>query len=198
MCFKTHSPKTASTQTHDGALRLSAFSLENWIAEHRDLLKPPVGNAQIWPDADLMVTIVGGPNQRTDFHDDPVDEFLYQLKGDMVLKLIDRDQAYDVVVREGEIFRIPPHVRHSPQRPMPGSIGLVVEPARPDGLLDGFEWYCFNCQHLVHRTEVDLESIVEDIPKVYADFYAATERHKCPHCGTIHPGKLPPAGWVVL
>ena len=33
-----------------------------------------------------MVTIVGGPNQRTDFHDDPIEEFFYQLTGNMVLR----------------------------------------------------------------------------------------------------------------
>src|SRR2546430_7248759 len=30
----------------------------------RSLLKPPVGNAQIWQDTDFIVTVVGGPNQR--------------------------------------------------------------------------------------------------------------------------------------
>ena len=113
--------------------RLRACNFQGWIDEHRDLLKPPVGNRQIWEDADLMVTVVGGPNQRTDFHDDPVEEFFYQLEGDMVLKVIDGGAHYDVAIREGEIFLLPPHVRHSPQRPQPGSIGLVVEPKRPAG-----------------------------------------------------------------
>jgi 3-hydroxyanthranilate 3,4-dioxygenase len=178
--------------------RLQAFNFKKWIDDHRHQLQPPVGNQQIWEDADLMVTVVGGPNQRTDFHDDPVDEFLYQLKGDMVLKLIDNGERYDVKLREGDIFRMPPHVRHSPQRPMPGSIGLVVEPKRPDGLLDAFEWYCFNCLHLVHRAEVDLESIVRDIPPIYQSFYGNSALRKCRNCGAMHPGKEPPPGWVSL
>ena len=126
--------------------RLTTFNFQTWIDEHRDLLKPPVGNQQIWEDADLMVTVVGGPNRRTDFHDDPVEEFFYQLEGDMVLKVIDDGVHRDVPIRQGEIFLLPAHVRHSPQRPQAGSIGLVIEPKRPEGEKDAFEWYCFECQ----------------------------------------------------
>ena len=55
------------------------IDLAGWIEEHREQLRPPVGNAQIWDEGDFIVTVVGGPNQRTDFHDDPCDEFFYQL-----------------------------------------------------------------------------------------------------------------------
>ncbi|MBC01030.1 MAG: 3-hydroxyanthranilate 3,4-dioxygenase [Rhodobacteraceae bacterium] len=178
--------------------RLAAFNFQKWIEDNKHLLKPPVGNQQIWKDADLMVTVVGGPNKRTDYHDDPVEEFFYQLKGDMLLKLYDGKEFYDVPIREGEIFLLPPHVRHSPQRPQEGSIGLVIEPARPEGALDAIEWYCFECAHLVHRAELDLESIVDDLPPVYKAFYASEEARTCPNCGTLHPGKEPPEGWVKL
>jgi 3-hydroxyanthranilate 3,4-dioxygenase len=178
--------------------RLHAFNFQKWIDDHRDKLKPPVGNQQIWEDADLMVTVVGGPNRRTDYHDDPVEEFFYQMKGDMLLKLIDHEDRYDVKVKEGDIFLLPAHVRHSPQRPMAGSIGLVVESPRPPGALDAFEWYCFNCGHLLHRAELDLESIVADIPPTYESFYANTKLHKCANCGAVHPGREPPAGFATL
>jgi len=137
--------------------QLRAFDFKDWIEEHRHLLKPPVGNQQIWEDADMMVTVVGGPNKRTDYHDDPVEEFFYQIEGDMVLKLYDGTEFYDVPIREGEIFLLPPHVRHSPQRPQEGSIGLVIEPKRQQGELDAVEWYCFECQSLVHRAELQME-----------------------------------------
>lgn len=178
--------------------RLSAFNFQNWIDEHRHLLKPPVGNQQIWEDADLMVTIVGGPNKRTDYHDDPVEEFFYQLQGDMLLKLYDGTEFYDVPIREGDIFLLPPHIRHSPQRPQEGSIGLVIEPKRQAGELDAIEWYCFNCQNLVHRAEMQLQSIVDDLPPVYEKFYASNKLRTCVSCGEIHPGKEPPEGWVTL
>lgn len=178
--------------------KLSAFNFHRWIEEHQHLLKPPVGNVQIWQDTDMMVTVVGGPNERTDFHDDPVEEFFYQIKGDMVLKVIEDGVCKDVFIREGDIFFLPAHVRHSPQRPMAGSIGLVIEPKRPVGEKDAFEWYCFNCQALVHRSEVLLTSIVDDLPPVFQGFYQSIEARTCPQCGEIHPGKVPPKGWVTL
>ena len=46
--------------------RLSAFNFQKWIDEHKHLLKPPVGNQLVFKDADLMVTVVGGPNERCD------------------------------------------------------------------------------------------------------------------------------------
>jgi len=178
--------------------QLSAFNFQKWIDEHRHLLKPPVGNQQVWEDADLMVTVVGGPNKRTDYHDDPVEEFFYQLEGDMLLKLYDGTEFYDVPIRQGDIFLLPPHVRHSPQRPQEGSIGLVIEPKRPKGAKDAIEWYCFDCGTLVHRAELLLQSIVRDLPPVYESFYASTEDRTCPNCGSVHPGKEPPEGWVKL
>lgn len=177
---------------------LPPIDFPKWIAEHRHLLKPPVGNQQIWEDADLMVTVVGGPNQRTDYHDDPVEEFFYQLKGNMVLKVVDDGNFYDVPLREGDIFLLPPHVRHSPQRPEQGSVGLVVEPKRPAGAIDAFEWYCFECRTLVHRVEVNLVSIVKDLPPLYQAFYANETARICPNCKTVHPGKIPPEGWVKI
>jgi 3-hydroxyanthranilate 3,4-dioxygenase len=178
--------------------RLKGFNFQKWIDEHKDRLKPPVGNQQIWEDADLMVTVVGGPNQRTDYHDDPVEEFFYQLKGNMVLKVVDNGNFYDVPLREGDIFLLPPHVRHSPQRPEEGSIGLVVEPKRGADQRDAFEWYCFDCQALVHRVEISLRSIVTDLPPLYRAFYDDKAARTCKNCGTVHPGKIPPADWVKI
>lgn len=178
--------------------RLSAFNFKAWIEEHRHLLKPPVGNKMVFEEADLMVTVVGGPNKRTDYHDDPVEEFFYQLEGDMVLKLYDGSEFYDVPIRAGEIFLLPPHVRHSPQRPQVGSVGLVIEPKRPEGAVDAIEWYCFTCGALVHRAELMLTSIVDDLPPVYQAFYASEEARTCGACGAVHPGKEPPEGWVSL
>ena len=159
------------------------------IEKNQHLLKPPVGNQQVWLDTDFIVTVVGGPNQRTDFHDDPYEEFFYQFKGNAYLNTMEGGKPGRVELAEGAMFLLPPHVRHSPQRPEAGSLCIVIERSRPPGALDGFEWYCPNCQALVHRVEVQLKSIVTDLPPLFAAFYADAEARKCRQCGTVHPGK---------
>ena len=81
--------------------QIAPFNLQKWIDEHRDLLKPPVGNAQIWQDSDFMVTVIGGPNQRTDYHDDPLEEFFYQIQGDITLRIIEDGKRRDVAFEGG-------------------------------------------------------------------------------------------------
>lgn len=168
-------------------MALAAFNFAQWIDRHAHLLKPPVGNQQVFSEAgDLIVMVVGGPNARSDFHDDPYEEFFYQLRGDMLLRILENGRARDLPIREGEVLLLPAHVRHSPQRPE-GSVGLVVEKVRPPGVDDGFEWYCHACGGLVHRVEVNVKNIVTDLPPMFDYFYSSAR--KCPACGQVHPGR---------
>jgi 3-hydroxyanthranilate 3,4-dioxygenase len=160
-----------------------------WLLENHVLLKPPVGNAQLWKDTDFIVTVVGGPNQRTDFHDDPYEEFFWQFKGNAFLNIIEHGKRKRIELPEGTMLVLPPHVRHSPQRPEPESRCLVIERQRPEGVLDAFEWYCPSCNGLVHRVEVQLKSIVKDLPPLFDAFYASEKKRTCPACGKVHPGK---------
>ncbi len=172
--------------------KLQAFNFENWVKENADRLKPPVNNQLLHTGTDMIVMVVGGPNTRVDFHDDPVEEWFYQVKGDMMLKIADEGKIYDIPIREGEVFMLPPHTIHAPQRPQEGSIGIVVEAPRQEGMLEGFEWYCFECETRVHRVEVPLggpEGIVDALPVIYDNFYKDEKARKCPNCGTLHPGR---------
>ena len=168
-------------------MSLAAFNFSRWIDEHAHLLKPPVGNQLVFREAqDLIVQVVGGPNARTDYHDDPYEEFFFQLRGNMVLKGIEGGRPVDIPIREGEILLIPGHFRHSPQRSA-GSVGLVVEKVRPLEVDDGFEWYCPRCWALVHRVAVNVQNIVSDLPPAFEKFYSGMRQ--CPQCGHIHPGR---------
>lgn len=165
------------------------LNFPRWLDEHADRLRPPVGNQQIWANADFLVTVVGGPNQRSDYHDDPLEEFFHQFKGNAYLNIMDRGKVERVDLKEGDIFLMPPHVRHSPQRPEGDSRCLVIERQRPEGLLDGFEWYCLTCGELLHRVEVQLKSIVDDLPPLFEAFYRSEALRRCKHCGAVHPGR---------
>ena len=166
------------------------LNFQRWLADNDHLLKPPVGNQQIWKDGDFMVTVVGGPNERTDFHDDPLEEFFYQFKGNAYLLLWERGRYERVDLKEGDVFLMAPHVLHSPQRPEAASRCLVIERQRPKGERDALQWSCAKCGALVRRYDMQLESIVADLPPVYQRFYATTdEERRCPQCGEVHPGR---------
>lgn len=161
------------------------IDLQRWIAEHRHLLKPPVGNKCI-VDGDFIVMIVGGPNARTDYHYDEGPEFFYQLEGEMVLKVQDDGQARDIPIRAGELFYLPPRVPHSPQR-MADSIGLVIERRRMQGERDGLLWFCEHCNHLLFEHYFPLESIESDFPPVFDRFYGSKQARTCSECGHVNP-----------
>ena len=72
---------------------LTAFNLRQWIDDHREKLKPPVCNRQVFEENDFIVMIVGGPNARRDYHLDEGPELFYQIEGDMLLKVIEDLEA---------------------------------------------------------------------------------------------------------
>ncbi len=161
------------------------INFKKWIDEHRHLLKPPVGNQVVWEDTDYIVMVVGGPNARKDYHYNETPEFFYQIEGNMVLKIIDPEQGpRDIPIREGEIFHLPPCVPHSPQRSA-HSIGLVIEIQRPEGVLDGFQWYCESCGHKLYDETLPLKDIVKDLPVVFERFYSDKSLRTCSNCGKV-------------
>ncbi|MFC4000199.1 3-hydroxyanthranilate 3,4-dioxygenase [Prauserella oleivorans] len=161
-----------------------------WLAENQHLLKPPVGNKQLFTgSSDFIVMVVGGPNQRTDYHVDPYEEFFYQIKGNMHVNVVTEDGPRTVHVREGEMWVLPGNMPHSPQRPEPGSVGLVIERVRQEGTLEKFQWYCEQCGGLVHEVELQVRDIVTDLPPVFEAFYTDEAARTCGTCGALHPGK---------
>jgi 3-hydroxyanthranilate 3,4-dioxygenase len=161
--------------------KLAALNFKKWIDENRHLLKPPVGNRQVWEDRDFMVTVVGGPNSRTDYHYNEGEEFFYQLEGDIVLKLVEDGKLVDMPIREGEIFLLPPRTPHSPQRPA-GTVGMVIERKRAEGELDGFLWFCPKCHRKVYEEFVVVKNLVTDLPPIFERFYGNASNSTC-KCG---------------
>jgi 3-hydroxyanthranilate 3,4-dioxygenase len=161
------------------------FNLQAWIDENRHLLKPPVGNQQIYhQNEDYIVMVVGGPNSRKDYHYNEGEELFYQLEGDIVVKIIQPDGSpADIAIKAGEMFLLPAKIPHSPQRPA-GSVGLVIERYRRAGEKDGFLWFCENCGHKLYEEYFTLTDIVVQLPKVMQNFYQSESLRTCQKCGT--------------
>ena len=156
-----------------------------WIAEHRELLKPPVGNKCVY-NGDFIVMVVGGPNQRTDYHWAEGPEFFHQIEGEMVLRVQEDGRARDIPIKAGEVFYLPPRIPHSPQR-MPDSIGLVVERKRLPHEDDGLMWFCERCNEKVYEEYFHLHDIEQDFFRVFEAFYRNNELRTCKACGHLNP-----------
>src|SRR5438045_7323905 len=108
------------------------INLENWIEEKRDKFKPPVSNQYLYDGRDFFVMVIKGPNARNDFHQVDSEEYFYQLKGDIKVRIRENDHIVDYLVKEGETFFISANVPHAPVRP-PDTVGIVVVRRRPVG-----------------------------------------------------------------
>src|SRR5262245_59675653 len=172
--------------------QLAPFNLKEWIDRHRDLLKPPVGNALVFKDTDCQVMIVGGPNSRNDFHLDPFEELFYQLEGDIVVRIVEEGKMRDVPIREGEMFLLPPGVPHSPQRG-PRTVGMVIERARPKEDLDRFRWYCESCAAVLHEVALHVSDLATQLKPVLEAVNRDTTLRTCRRCGAVTPPPAPAA-----
>ena len=161
-------------------------NLLRWIQDNEENLKPPVCNKEIYPGGDFIVMVIGGPNERIDYHYNETAEFFYQIKGNIVLKIIEDGKFKDVGIKEGEIYLLPPKIPHSPQRPA-DTIGLVIEQKRDiEKHTDGFQWYCPRCHNQLHEDYFKLVDIEKQLPKVFTAFKENTALHKCNRCGYVH------------
>lgn len=162
------------------------FNLFKWIEENRDILKPPVGNKNLYKEAgDYIVMIVGGPNARKDYHYNESEELFFQLEGDILVKIQEDGESKDVHIREGEMFLLPAKVPHSPIRGE-NTVGLVIERVRKGtNLMDGLMWFCENCNAPLKTYKFKLENIEKDFLPRFKDFYSSEENRTCDQCGTV-------------
>lgn len=159
------------------------FNLQKWIDENRDLLKPPVGNKNLYPEGeDYIVMIVGGPNARKDYHYNETEELFYQLEGEITVRIQEEGKAVDINLGPGDMFLLPPNIPHSPMRSA-GSIGLVIERVREEKHKDGLMWFCDNCNHKLHETYFKLNNIESDFLPRFREFYASEDLRTCNSCG---------------
>lgn len=164
------------------------FNLKQWISENRSLLKPPVGNKNLYKDAgDYIVMIVGGPNARKDYHYNETEELFYQLEGDIEVHIQENGQKKTMKLGPDDMYLHPAKVPHSPVR-KEGSIGLVIERKRKHlNINDGLLWFCDNCNHKLHEVYFPLNDIEQDFLKHFKDFYTNKDLRTCNQCGEVMP-----------
>ena len=131
------------------------FNFKKWIDDNRHLLKPPIGNQQVYKGND-----------------------------DFIVKVIEDGKPKNIYIREGEIFLLPPKVPHSPRRPA-NTVGLVIERYRRPGEIDGFIWHCENCGEKLYEEFFEVTDIVTQLPPVQDRFWGNPENHTCKNCGTV-------------
>lgn len=160
------------------------INIQNWIEENRDLLKPPVGNKVVMENDEFLIMAVGGPNARNDYHYNEGEEFFYQLKGNITVKIQENGQAKDIHIKEGEMFLLPSRVPHSPIRPA-DTVGLVIERKRNVKELDGLLWFCPKCNAKLFEKFFYLTSIEKDFLPVFREFNTNEALRTCKSCGHI-------------
>lgn len=162
------------------------LNLLQWIEENRHLLKPPVGNKNLYPlGEDYIVMVVAGPNARKDYHYNETEELFYQLEGEINVKIQVDGKAINTPLKAGDMFLLPAKVPHSPGR-SEGSIGLVIERVRAGkGFTDGLLWFCEKCNHKLHETYFELKNIETDFLPRFKEYYGNESLRTCKNCGHI-------------
>ena len=168
----------------------SAINLMGWAKEHREEMVPPVGNKYLFSGQDFFVMLIAGPNARNDYHMTDSEEFFYQLKGDVSVRVRDAHGVRDVPLREGECLFIPAGVPHRPQRG-PNTLGMVVERRRPPHETEHMIFYCDKCDALVYDKVFSCEDIVKHFRSAMEAFWADPTLSTCKSCGTRVPKPAP-------
>ena len=142
----------------------------------------------LWQEAESLVFMARGREYRSEFHINPSDEVMYPVKGDLTLHYRTEDGKEEIArVPEGSVIYTPAGTPHSP-RFAPDSYLLVMERKRRPGEVDRFQWFCPDCDTLLHEIEFVVDDYRNDpVSKAYQAFFDSTEARTCKACGNVMP-----------
>jgi 3-hydroxyanthranilate 3,4-dioxygenase len=166
----------------------SSFNLLKWIKENPHKLKPPIGGNTVFREEDFMVTVVGGPNARTDYHVNQTEEFFFQLEGTVNIRIQHEGKPHDIELPAGHIYLLPANVPHAPMRG-PNTVGLIVERVRKNGMTDTHRWYCERCNNVLFEKTAQIEVLERDMPPLFEAYYGDPGNQICKKCGHKNPGR---------
>ncbi|KAH8920579.1 putative BNA1-3-hydroxyanthranilic acid dioxygenase [Atractiella rhizophila] len=159
-----------------------------WYEENSHLLAPPVNNYCLYESDDYTVMAVGGPNQRNDFHINQTDEWFYQYKGDMLLKIVEDGKIRDIPIKEGAMFMLPHDTPHNPVR-FANTVGFVIERRRPADTKDRLRWYCTEEVHdkpvVIREVAFHVTDLGKQLKAPINEWRTTESLRKCPECGKI-------------
>ncbi|KZP07949.1 3-hydroxyanthranilic acid dioxygenase [Athelia psychrophila] len=179
------------------------INLPLWLSENGHLLRPPVNNFCLYRGKDYIVMAVGGPNERNDYHINETEaskriimiilqEWFYQYKGGMLLRVVDDGAFRDIRIEEGAMFLLPTNTPHNPVR-FADTIGLVVERIRPEGSIDRVRWYCPNKAHntltIIREDSVHITDLGVQLKPIIQNWQNSEDVRKCKECGEVAPPK---------
>jgi len=131
---------------------------------------------------------VGGPNERSDYHLNETEEWFYQYKGAMLLRVVDGVEFRDIHIGEGEMFLLPANTPHNPVR-FANTVGIVVERVRPDDATDRLRWYCRSGAHskptIIREDAFHVTDLGTQLKPLIHAWQTDEARRKCGDCGQI-------------
>ncbi|KAI9595770.1 3-hydroxyanthranilic acid dioxygenase [Syncephalis fuscata] len=166
---------------------LPPINFPRWVEEHQHLLKPPVNNYLV-QRGDFIIMAVGGPNARTDYHVNQTEEWFYQYKGDMLLKIVEGNQFRDIPIKEGEMFLLPANTPHNPVR-FADTIGVVIERNRRPDEIDRLRWYCAQCHQVVYEESFHCTDLGTQLKPIIEKYASTASLRQCKGCGFVNEAK---------
>ena len=162
--------------------------LANVLEVARELVETGKHVKVLWQKDESLAFVAKGRDYRSEFHINPSDELMYQIKGTMNLHYRTDDGKEDVaVLNEGSVIYTPAGTPHSPRFPS-NAFALIVERKRRPGEVDRFQWFCPRCDNFLHEEKFIVDDYRSDpVSQAYGNFYTSELARTCKRCGEVMP-----------